>query len=143
MSRGAEPMRPNGQMGTGEAVGQMATGLGRLLADHLTLAKLELTDGLKRTGGDVGKIAAAVPLLIIGYCFLCSGLAVVLTQWLGVAGGLFAVGGGHILIGLVIAGVAALRLKRRKWLAGTMEELNHTVAVLKEPERLPELPHGD
>ena len=43
-----------------ELVGQMVDGVGKLVTQHIALAKLEIAEELRGLGRDVGKVAAFV-----------------------------------------------------------------------------------
>jgi hypothetical protein len=112
--------------GLASLVSRMADGLGRLLAQHLALAKLELAEDARAMGGDLGKVAAFIPFVLIGYALLCSALGVYLAEWLGLAGGLLAVGGANLIGGGLGAYLAVNRLRTRQLLAGTVSEITRS-----------------
>src|SRR5581483_2951152 len=91
---------------------ETADGFGHLLADHIKLARLELVADVKSYGRQVALIALIVPFLFMGYSIVCLGLALLLEPLVGLAGGLFLVGGVHIVIGAVAITIAVTRLRR-------------------------------
>jgi hypothetical protein len=106
---------------------ETADGFGHLLADHIKLARLELVADVKSYGRQVALIALIVPILFIGYAILCFGLAAALAPWLGRAGGLFLVGGAHIVIGAVAIAVVVRRLRRAQPMSESVEEMNRSM----------------
>ena len=65
--------------GIGTHLSQLADGIGKLVAHHLQLARLELTDDAKAAGAIVAKMAVYVPFVVVGYALLCAALAFALT----------------------------------------------------------------
>jgi hypothetical protein len=106
---------------------ETADGFGRLLADHVKLARLELVADVKSYGRQVALIALIVPILFMGYTIVCLGLAALLEPLVGRAGGLFLVGGSHVVIGAVAIMVAIDRLRRAQPLSETVEEVSRSM----------------
>ena len=106
---------------------ETADGFGRLLADHIKLARLELVADVKSYGRQVTLIALIAPIVFIGYAVLCVGLAAALEPWLGRAGGLLVVGGAHMVIGAVAIMVAVRRLRRAQPMSETVEEMTRSM----------------
>src|SRR5512138_3652401 len=74
-----------------------ADDLGRLISDHLTLLRLELLADIKAYGSRVAVLGALIPIVFLGYAFICLGICVVLSRWLGLSVALFLVGGVHLV----------------------------------------------
>ena len=106
---------------------ETADGFGHLLADHIKLARLELVADVKSYGRQVALIALIAPILFIGYAIVCLGLAALLEPLVGRAGGLFLVGGAHIVIGAIAIMVAVSRLRRAQPLSETVEEVSRSM----------------
>jgi len=106
---------------------ETADGFGHLLADHIKLARLELVADVKSYGRQVALIALIVPVLFMGYAIVCLGLAALLAPLVGHAGGLFLVGGAHIVIGAVAIMVAVSRLRRAQPMAESVEEMSRSM----------------
>ena len=119
--------------GLGGALARLADGLGRLLADHFALARVELREDLRLIARDAAMIAAFVPFVLIGYALLCVALATLLSTWVGSAGAFAIVGGVNLLVGGVGAAVAAGRLKQRPGgvMTETLAEAERTAAIIK------------
>ncbi|MBU8900555.1 phage holin family protein [Corallococcus sp. H22C18031201] len=110
-------------------VGRMAEGFSRLVSQHLQLARLELSEDARAMGLDVARIAVFVPFILVGYAFVCGGLAAAMVPWTGWAGALAVVG----LLNLVGGGLgvahAVARLKARQMMDDTSDELSRSMAV--------------
>jgi|SRR5215217_4733830 len=130
------------ERGLAALVGRMADSFSRLVTQHLQLARLELAEDLKATGMNVAMIAAFVPFILVGYAFACGALAAVLSPHLGWAGALGAVS----LLNLVAGGGgiawAMQRLKARKMMDDSTDELTRSMAALAAPAPVKELSNG-
>lgn len=121
--------------GVVELVGQLADGLGKLLAQHIVLAKMELVEEAREVGTDAGKVAAYLPFVLVGYALWCAALSALLARWIGWTGGFFAVGTVNVLVGGLGIWRAVSRLRARKPVLGeTLAEMKSTAGVLKNPE---------
>lgn len=129
--RGAEQERG----GLTAALGRLTDGFGRLLSDHLSLARLELREDARALGLAVARIAAFVPMILVGYGFLCGALAVLLSQWMGMGWALLIVGAVNALIGGAGAYAAVNKLQQKPVLETTREELVQTKATLTTAAR--------
>jgi hypothetical protein len=118
------------ERGLAAVVGRMADGVSRLVSQHLLLARMELAEDARVMGGNVVRIAAFVPFVLVGYLFLSAALALFLARWLGQAGAFAVVGGVNLVGGGVGIAVAASRLKSLRPMEESTEELNRSVAVL-------------
>lgn len=123
------------ERGISALVGRMADGFSRLVTQHLQLARVELAEDARAMGLDIASIAVFVPFLLVGYGFVCGALAVVLAPWLGWAGAIGGVG----LLNLVGGGLGILRavsrLKTRRMMDDTADELTRSMSVLATPAR--------
>ncbi len=108
----------------------IADGFGRLVTEHLALAKLELTDDAAAVGKAMARILVFLPAVIIGYACLCAALVVLLTEWMPLASSLAAVGGGNLLVGMAGGYSAWRQIAARRVMGKTLEELNRSAAVL-------------
>ena len=95
-------------------LGDVVTGLGRLVRGELMLAKAEATEGLKTAAGGLAKIAAAAVLALVGLNVLAgAAVAGLAAAGLGPAWAAVIVGVGLCGLALILAlaGRAALSLK--------------------------------
>ena len=105
-------------------VRETADGLGRLIADHIKLARTEIVADAKSYGRDLSVLGVAVFVLALGY-----GLACIAGAPLAFA----AVAGLHLLIGAVGVAAAARAMRRTPPLLGTRNEVSRSVAALSAP----------
>jgi len=108
-------------------------GLGRLVADHIKLARLELVADVKVQGRRAVTIALIVPFVFLGYALGCVGLALALGRWLGEAVGFFIVGGFHFFAGALAVAVALARLRNASLMRETANEVSMSLATLARP----------
>jgi uncharacterized membrane protein YqjE len=116
--------------GISALVGRMADSFSRLVSQHLTLARMELTEDAKAMGLDVARIVAFVPFLLVGYVFLCGALSVALAAWIGYAGALAVVGGANVLGGGFGIWHSVSHLKNRHMMDDSSQELSLSMQVL-------------
>ncbi|MBX5481158.1 MAG: phage holin family protein [Myxococcaceae bacterium] len=131
MSGGGQPDRG----GLGAAVARITDGLSRLISEHLALARVELRDDVRALAGSVAGIAVFVPLILVGYGFLCGALALALSPWLGRVGALVLVGGLNVIVGGLGAWRAAAKLKAQPVLETTRVEVTRTTHALASVAR--------
>jgi hypothetical protein len=106
-------------------------GLGRLIAEHVNLAKLELATDVRRFVRRAAPGLAVMPMLVLGYAFLWLGAALALGRKIGTAEALAAVGGLHLLVGVVGAAAVARRLRQRPpMMDDTAAQVSRTIATL-------------
>src|SRR5215813_3545292 len=109
---------------------KLADALGRLMSEHLELAKLELKGDARALVTVGAKLAIALPFAVVGYAFLCAALCILVSRWLPLEAVVAAVGAFNLLAGGVL-GYATMRgLKRRNVMDDTFQELSKSVAVL-------------
>src|SRR5688572_21839686 len=78
--------------GVGGLVTRLADGLGKLVTDHITLARLELSQDARGLLKDVAGILVFAPFVLVGYGFLCAALAVALASFMSPAVAVLLVG---------------------------------------------------
>ncbi|WIG96379.1 phage holin family protein [Myxococcus sp. SDU36] len=118
------------ERGIAALVGRMADGFSRLVTQHLQLARMELAEDVKATGLDVAMIVAFVPFILVGYGFVCAAMAAWLSTWLGWPGALVGIGLLNLVGGVGGAMWAVNRLKARRMMDDTSQELSLSVAAL-------------
>jgi len=116
-------------------VKQTADGLGRLVAEHLKLARLELVYDARDLGRRIGLMALFAPFLLIGYALACVAGAILLSRVVGMAGGFLIVAGANLLIGGIGFYRASSRLKQASVLEHSREELARSAEALKPAEQ--------
>lgn len=109
---------------------RIADGFGTLVRDHLALARIEFIEDAKKVGGDAAQLAAFGPFLMLGYALLCVAGSLAIGLALGPIWGFLIVGVVNVLIGIVGLGLAMNKLKQRRVLGKTAEELRATSELL-------------
>lgn len=113
-------------MALGTQVRELVDAFSELVAQHVRLAKLELADDARFVGARVGLIAAFAPLILVGYGFLCGGLALALGAVMPLPWAFVLVGALNLLAGSAGIAVAGRQLSARKVLVQTTQELEST-----------------
>jgi uncharacterized membrane protein YqjE len=126
--------------GIGAQVSRMVDGFSRLVVQHIALARMELAEDVKAMGIQVGTIAALAPFVLVGYTLLCGALAVAISRWVGLAGGLAIVGGINVGGGLFGIFRAVGRLRSRQVLDDTIRELGRSKSLLSAESAPPPAP---
>jgi hypothetical protein len=108
-----------------EQLREIGDNLGRLVRDHVELARSELIDGLRRSGRDVGLTLAGAGLAALGWVLLAFALGYGLAPAFGLARAFLLVAALHVVAGGVLVTVFARRLQRqdRPRLTETSREL--------------------
>ena len=110
--------------------------LSELVAQHIKLARVELKEDARELGGQVAKIAAFVPLIVMGYALLCVALALFLRRFVPIDAAFLIVAASNLAGGGLGILLAVRRLKERKVLSGTRDELQATALVLRTEGQL-------
>jgi hypothetical protein len=121
------------QTGIIELVKETAEGLGKLLGDHVRLARIELVADIKSYGRDIGVLVAAAVVVIIGYAFAWVAGGLALARVIGGPLAFGAVALLHLVAGGIAAVVVAKRARAVRPLQGTATEVERSVRALKHP----------
>jgi hypothetical protein len=112
-------------------VRETADGLGRLIADHIKLARVEMVADAKEYGRHVGLLTVAGIFVAIGYVFAWIAAALGLARWVGAPLAFVIVAVLHLAGGAIGLGAVARRLKARsRPLDDTVSEVSRSVATL-------------
>jgi hypothetical protein len=115
----------------------------QLLDGHIRLFKVELAEDAKVIGVQVGKMAAFAPLILVGYGFLCIALALFLRRFVSVDVAFLIVGLLNLAIGGAGIALAAVKLRDRRVLEGSISELQaSTSAIITAVTPKPEVQRG-
>lgn len=124
--------RPSDPGGIPSLVTRLADGLGQLVTDHITLAKLELSEDARAIGAEIARIVVFLPFVVVGYAFTCGAIAFAIAPWVGYAGAFAIVGMINVIGGGIGLYGAATRLKARRMMDETLSEVSQTTAVLAQ-----------
>jgi hypothetical protein len=111
-------------------VRETASGFGQLVADHIRLARLEMTADAKSYVRDGSMLLIGGFVLAVGYGMACLAAGLALSR---VIGGPMAFAGLallHLLVGAIALGAIVRRMKRARLMQGTKEEVNRSISVL-------------
>lgn len=112
---------------------KLADGLGKLVTEHLELAKVELVDDAKELGLLVARLAVVVPFLLVGYSLLCGGIALVLSQWIPLYAALLILAVLNLLGGGLGLYAVVRKVQKKNVMGETLKELNRSVETLMPP----------
>jgi hypothetical protein len=122
-------------------VKETVDGLGELMAEHVRLSKLELTESLGAVSRQASRVAVLIGVAFVGYLFVCAGVVALFAPALGVAAAAFLVGGLHLTGGGIGIGLALKKLSRTHLMDDSAVEVRETVTALsgashsREPSR--------
>jgi hypothetical protein len=129
--------------GLSAAVGRLTDGLTRLFSEHLALARAELKEDARAVGGNLARVMLFVPLVLVGYGFLCAALAMGLSAAIPLWVSLLVVGGLNLGVGGVGAMAAARRLQARPALLDeSFSEAQRSAQALAAVARRPAAANG-
>jgi uncharacterized membrane protein YqjE len=109
---------------------KLADGLGKLVTEHLELAKVELVDDTKELGRLVARLAVVVPFLLVGYSLLCAGIALVLSTWIPLSAALLILAVLNLLGGGLGLYAVVRKVQKKNVMDETLTELNLSVQTL-------------
>ena len=109
----------------------VADGVGRLVSEHIALARAELTTELDTWGKSLGRVVVSLSLLLVGYAFLCAALVAYLaSQGMSTAAALLVVGAANLVVGAVGVYLPLRRISQQRLLRDSLEELDRSAAQL-------------
>lgn len=112
-------------------VRETADGLGRLFADHLKLARVEMVADAKAYSRRVGSMAVAVAVMVVGYLFGCLAGALALARIIGAPLAFLVIGSAHLVLGLIGLWLLARKLRKPVVLDDTVSQVGRSVATLR------------
>jgi uncharacterized membrane protein YqjE len=111
-------------------VKETASGIGQLVADHIRLARIEMTADAKTYARDVGVLLAAGFIVAVGYGLACIGAGAALARVMGTPLAFVSLGVLHILIGAIALAMIVGRMKHVQLMQGTKQEVSRSVSAL-------------
>ncbi|HEX4802648.1 MAG TPA: phage holin family protein [Myxococcaceae bacterium] len=109
----------------------VADGVGRLVSEHIALARAELTQELDTWGKSLGRVAGSLSLLLVGYAFLCAALVAYLaSKGMSTAAALLLVGAANLVVGAVGVYPPLRRISQQRLLRDSLEEFDTSAAKL-------------
>lgn len=111
-------------------VRETASGFGQLVADHIRLARLEMTADAKTYVRDGGVLLVAGFVLAIGYGLACLAAGLALSRVLGGPIAFVCLAALHLAAGAIALTVALRRMKQVQLMHGTKEEVSRSISAL-------------
>ncbi len=114
-------------------VRETAEGLGKLLGDHVRLARIELVADVKSYTRGLAVLLTAVVILIVGYAFawIAGGLA--LARLIGAPLAFALIAAVHLVAGAIAVVIAMRRARATHPLQETANAVERSVQALKQP----------
>ena len=128
------PPRDRDEQGDGiiALVKETADGLGQLVADHIKLARIEMTTDAKTYMRDLSMLAVGAFVFAVGYGLACIAAGTALARIVGVPLAFAGLAFVHVIVGAIALGVAIRRMKRVQLMQESKEEVSRSVSVLRE-----------
>src|SRR5262245_15677026 len=108
-------------------VKETAEGLGKLLGDHVRLARIELVADIKTYARELTLLLTAVVILLVGYAFAWIAIGLVLARAIGAPLAFAAIAVVHLIAGGIAAVVAARRARATRPLQETALAVERSV----------------
>lgn len=127
-------MERDGSSGVVRELRRLADATGRLVREHVDLARAELEQDARRIAGDAAMGVVALPFLLTAQLLLSAALALWIAEALGGPWAFAIVGGANLAAGAGLALLAAHRLRKdgKVELPATTEELERDRKMLRE-----------
>jgi hypothetical protein len=130
MSRQAGNDAPEG---VGALLRETADGLGQLVADHIRLARLELTADARSYGQGAATLLIAGAVLTLGYAFAWLAVALALARLWGGPIAFGAVAALHLAAGAIAVSTAVKRMRRTRLMRESANAASRSVNALTRP----------
>jgi hypothetical protein len=114
-------------------VKETADGLGRLIADHVKLARIEIVADAKTYGRDLTALVVASLVVVLGYGFAWTAGALALGRVIGAPIAFGAVALLHLVAGLVALTSAVRKMRKARLMRETASEVSRSVTALSGP----------
>jgi uncharacterized membrane protein len=111
-------------------VKETASGFGQLVADHIRLARLEMTADAKLYVRDGAMVAICAVVLLMGYGLACIASGMALAMAIGVPLAFAALALLHMVLGGIALAVVIGRMKRLHLMRETKQEVSRSVSAL-------------
>jgi Putative Actinobacterial Holin-X, holin superfamily III len=122
-------LRPEGD-GLLSLVRETLDGIGRLIGEHLKLARLEFEADLRAYGRALVTLLLVVGIFALAYGLACVGLAVLLSRWIALSTAFFLLAGAHVVLAATAGGLAVARLRNTQPMRETAQAVERSVTAL-------------
>jgi uncharacterized membrane protein YedE/YeeE len=113
-------------------VKETADGLGQLVADHIKLARIEMTADAKTYMREVNVLLVGAFIFAMGYGLACIAAGTALARVMGTPLAFAALALLHVVVGAIALGMAVRRVKKVQIMQESKEEVSRSVSVLRE-----------
>ena len=111
-------------------VRETASGFGQLVADHIKLARLEMTADAKSYVRDGGWLLIGSFIVATGYLLGCIAAGIALSRVMGGALAFACLAALHLIAGAIALTAIVRRIKGVQLMQGTKEEVSRSVSAL-------------
>jgi hypothetical protein len=111
-------------------VRETASGFGQLVADHIKLARLEMTADAKAYVRDGGWLLIGSFIVITGYILACLAAGIALSRVMGGALAFTCLAALHLIVGALALAMIIRRMKSVQLMRGTKDEVSRSVSAL-------------
>ena len=111
-------------------VKETASGFGQLVADHIRLARLEMTADAKSYARDIGMLVIGGFILAVGYGLACIAAGTALARLMGAPLAFVCLALVHLLIGAIALSLILRRMKSLQLMHETKHEVSRSVSAL-------------
>jgi hypothetical protein len=111
-------------------VRETASGFGQLVADHIKLARLEMTADAKAYVRDGSWLLIGSFIVATGYVLACIAAGIALSRVMGGAVAFACLAALHLIVGAIALAVIVRRMKGVQLMQGTKEEVSRSVSAL-------------
>ena len=111
-------------------VKETASGFGQLVADHIRLARLEMTADAKSYARDIGMLVIGGFILAVGYGLACIAARTALARLMGAPLAFVCLALVHLLIGAIALAMIVRRMKSLQLMHETKHEVSRSVSAL-------------
>ncbi len=128
---GPEPL-PADRRSIAEELSRASDSLGRLIRDHIGLARLELKGEARKITTEAMIGLSALPFVLAGIVMMDVALSIGISSWVGGAWAFLIVGAFNLLIAGSLGLYAATKLRQHRRLDALSEELERNTAVAQQ-----------
>jgi len=116
-------------------VKETASGFGQLVADHIRLARLEMTADAKSYARDIGMLVIGGFILAVGYGLACIAAGTALARIMGAPLAFVCLALLHLVVGAIALAMIVRRMKSLQLMHETKHEVSRSVDALTTTAR--------
>ena len=113
-------------------VKETADGLGQLVADHIKLARIEMTTDVRAYVRELSLLVVGGFVFSVGYGLACIAAGTALTRVMGAPLAFAGLAILHVVVGAIALGMAVRRMRRVQLMQESKEEVSRSVTSLRE-----------